>query len=74
MANLDVVSPVWKETLRRRRVGLLVLLLVILVVVVAAAYLSWRLSPNEPANHADDREHLKYGSIGSEEGHVSYRI
>jgi mono/diheme cytochrome c family protein len=74
MANFDVVSPVWKETLWRRRVWLLVLALLLLVVVVAAAYLYWRLNANEPVDYADDREHFKYGSIGSEEGHVPYRI
>src|SRR5262249_27864646 len=36
--------------------------------------LYWRLNANVPVEYADDREHFKYGSIGSEEGHVPYRI
>jgi mono/diheme cytochrome c family protein len=74
MANIDVVGPAWKETLRGRRLCLLLLLLLILLVLIAAAYLYWRLNANVPVDYGDDREHFKYGSIGSEEGHFPYRI
>ncbi len=74
MANIDVADVTWNETLRRRRLVVWFLVLVLLLIVLAGIYLYWRLNKNVPVDYADDREHFKYGSIGSEEGHLPYRI
>ncbi len=74
MANIDVTAPVWDATVRRRRIRLFILLLLLLAVVLGGVYLYLWLTANYSIDFSDDREHFKYGSIGSEEGHVPYLI
>src|SRR5260370_5033220 len=73
MANIDVADVTWNETLRRRRLVFWFLVLVLLLIVLAGIYLYWRLNRNVPVDYADDREHFKYGSVGSEGGHLPDR-
>jgi hypothetical protein len=74
MTNPDAINPTWEYTLRRRRRRLLVLLIAIALVAALGAWLFYRLRVNRPVDFADDRNHFLYGSIGSEEGHLPYRL
>lgn len=58
-------SPVdlWQH--KFRRVGCLILLAIIAAIVLWAI---WRFTRDSTPEYADDREHYKYGSIGSEVG------
>lgn len=58
-------SPVdrWQHRARRW-----VIVLALLLLVALAVYLFWYFTVDTPIQHADIREHFKYGSIGSEPG------
>lgn len=58
-------SPVDKY---QRKVRLLLILIPSLLLVIIALYLIWYFTSDRPMEHADIREHFKYGSIGSEPG------
>src|ERR1051325_6641061 len=59
----EVPTPVELEVKRRRHRSWLVLILVLLAVFL---FLSYVYSPSRPVTYADDEEHFKYGSVGSD--------
>src|SRR2546423_9014223 len=72
--NFDIPSPVEIATLHWRRRALLFLLALLVLILLAALYVYCRLHVNRPVDYGDVREHFKYGSIGSEQGHLPYLI
>src|SRR3712207_6500801 len=59
----EVLTPVEQELKRRKHRRWLVLTLVLLA---AFFFVSYVYSPSRPTTYADDEEHFKYGSIGSD--------
>jgi hypothetical protein len=59
----EVPTPVELERKRRRFRSLLILVLFLLAVFL---WLSYAYSPSRPTTYADDEEHFKYGSVGSD--------
>ncbi|HWP60540.1 MAG TPA: hypothetical protein VNL14_21775 [Candidatus Acidoferrales bacterium] len=62
MSEISTLSPVRRFVYRAG----VVFLVLLAIVVLAAAYVGGRFSGDIPVRYANDEEHFKYGSLGSE--------